>query len=177
MSEQQVLDCEPSQDLGCLGGWIGAALLWIKSHDITTEDCWPYDGRLGFCTIHTCAWRRKFKIKEVMAVYPVGSEEAFAWAVARQPVAVTISANETNLQFYNKSSGVYTGPCTGELNHAVVVVGYTRDAISGMDCWILKNSWGPKWGDNGFFYMRKGADGRNGLCGIVKANGFYPVPF
>jgi len=50
--------------------------------------------------------------------------------------------------------------------HAVELVGFTNDH------WILKNSWGPGWGDNGYFYMRKGVN----TCGIETYHTFYPKP-
>ena len=45
------------------------------------------------------------------------------------------------------------------VNHAVTFVGYGRK--NGVDVWVMKNSWGAGWGDNGFFYVRRG---RNDYC-------------
>ncbi|KAG8043833.1 hypothetical protein GUJ93_ZPchr0458g22485 [Zizania palustris] len=181
LSEQQVLDCDDDLDqYGCKGGQEKDALLWIKKKfGIVTEVTYPYKAR-SLHIIPECRYnfaknaRRVGRMSTVMEVYPAGSEAALTTAVARQPVAVGIEAN-ANMQFYNNTSGIYTGPCGTKLNHAVVVVGYGRDNVNGVDYWIVKNSWGSDWGQDGFFLMRKGADGPNGLCGIVRESGVYPI--
>ena len=47
-------------------------------------------------------------------------------------------------------------------NHVVVIVGYGREETSGQNFWTVKNSWGPDWGESGFFRIRRGSD----ECGI-----------
>jgi C1A family cysteine protease len=59
--------------------------------------------------------------------------------------------------FFHYVSGVYhhtTGGVQG--GHCVCVVGYDDT----QSCWICKNSWGPAWGENGFFRIKYGD------CGI-----------
>ncbi len=46
---------------------------------------------------------------------------------------------------------------TGWINHAVTVAGYHDDpAVEGGGYWIVKNSWGVLWGDDGYGYIRYG---------------------
>ena len=51
------------------------------------------------------------------------------------------------------------------MNHAVLAVGYGTDD-SGMDYWVVKNSWGTSWGDKGFFKIERGVN----MCGIADCN-------
>jgi hypothetical protein len=102
----------------------------------------------------------------------VRGEPQLKTVVLRTPLVVLIDANGAIFQHYK--GGIYQGPCTTKLNHAVVLVGYGVRKSDGVEYWSLKNSWGEKWGLSGFFYMRRGADGEAGLCGVA-LKGVYPV--
>ncbi|KAL5213947.1 hypothetical protein ABZP36_003099 [Zizania latifolia] len=173
LSEQEIVDCDRAgsvNQLGCKGGWPIKALEWVKAKGgVITEDAYPYVGQQQQCKTNA-AGRRVGKISAVRRLQ-AASEVVLAGAVARQPIIVGINSGG-NLQHYK--SGVYTGPCTTKANHAVVAVGYANN-VNGVDYWIVKNSWGQTWGQNGFFFMRKGANGRYGLCGIVSVGGVYPA--
>ncbi|KAM7520438.1 hypothetical protein LguiB_019400 [Lonicera macranthoides] len=93
---------------------------------------------------------------------PAYSEISLEKAVAHQPVSVAIEASGRALQLY--SSGVFTGTCGTALDHGVVVVGYGEE--NGVDYWIVRNSWGISWGENGYFRMERNV-GFTGKCGIA----------
>ena len=57
--------------------------------------------------------------------------------------------------------------CGTSLNHGVLVVGYEEDY------WIVKNSWGPEWGEEGYVRIRFEEEGP-GICGINK-DASYPT--
>ena len=61
------------------------------------------------------------------------------------PVAIAISAD--NWEYYG--SGVFSCPQNSQINHAVLLVGYTPTY------WIVKNSWGPRFGINGYIYITR----------------------
>lgn len=75
--------------------------------------------------------------------------DALLAAVTIRPVAVGISASSTVFQFYK--TGVISDAvgCGTAINHAVVIVGYGSTS-TGQPYWIIKNSWGIYWGDNGY---------------------------
>ena len=55
-----------------------------------------------------------------------------------------------------------------DVNHAVLAVGYGTDKETGMDYWLIKNSWGTDWGMSGFFKMERGVN----MCGIAMCNSY-----
>jgi C1A family cysteine protease len=81
-------------------------------------------------------------------------------ALGNGPVSVAIEADQMAFQSY--TSGVITSGCGTNLDHGVLAVGY--GTLDGEDFFLVKNSWGPSWGDQG--YVRIGA---NNQCGILNA--------
>ncbi|RHN47042.1 putative fruit bromelain [Medicago truncatula] len=74
-------------------------------------------------------------------------------------------------RFY--SSGISTGECGTQGNHAVTIVGYGT-SNDGTKYWLVKNSWGTSWGEKGYIRMKRDIDAKEGLCGIAM-NAFYPI--
>jgi len=71
-------------------------------------------------------------------------------AVAKGPVSVAIEADKLVFQSY--TSGIISSTkCGTTLDHGVLVVGYGTQA--GQDYWLMKNSWGPTWGEKGYFKL------------------------
>lgn len=93
----------------------------------------------------------------------ISSDETEMAAAVAASGPVSVALNAQTLQFYKK--GVYKPMfCNPKaLDHAVLVVGYGTDA--GSDYWTVKNSWGAKWGEDGFFRILRG----KGTCGINTA--------
>lgn len=78
------------------------------------------------------------------------------------PVAVTIQTGH-QFVFSAGNSVILDKGCDGYSKHSVLIVGYGT-TVTGEEYWIIKNSFGPYWGDNGFGYM---ARNRNNSCAIV----------
>ncbi|KAE9461941.1 hypothetical protein C3L33_06153, partial [Rhododendron williamsianum] len=102
---------------------------------------------------------------------PKNNEKALLQAVANQPVSVAIDFSASDFQFY--SSGVYNGTCGTMLNHGVTAVGYGTSG-DGTKYWLVKNSYGSGWGDNGYIKMKRDVAAKEGLCGIAM-EASYPV--
>ena len=164
LSEQELVDCDTSgEDQGCNGGLMDDAFKFIEQNKgLTTESNYPYQGTDGTCNRNK-AGHPAAKINGYEDV-PANNEKALQKAVAHQPVAVAIDAGGFEFQFY--SSGVFTGECGTDLDHGVAAVGYgTSD--DGLKYWLVKNSWGTEWGEEGYIRMQKDVAEKEGLCGIA----------
>mgnify|MGYP001409031745 CR=1 FL=1 len=65
-------------------------------------------------------------------------------------------------------SGIYSDlDCGTQLDHGVLVVGYGYDREFDMKYWIIKNSWGNQWGENGYIRIQRDIEDDRGLCGIA----------
>lgn len=163
LSEQNLVDCSgPQGNKGCDGGSMGQAFEYIIGNKgIDTEQSYPYQGKeLGVC---------KFSRASVGAtctgyvLLPPGNEASLMLAVATVgPVSVAIDSSQKS--FFTYKSGVYNEPnCSPiKLNHAVLVIGYGTE--NGLDYWLVKNSWGPTWGNQGYIKMIRN---KNNQCGIA----------
>ncbi|XP_031123963.1 zingipain-2 [Ipomoea triloba] len=169
LSEQELIDCDKSYNSGCEGGLMDYAYEFVvKNKGIDTEDDYPYKGKDNTCN------NNKLK-KHVVTIdgytdVPSGNEKKLLQAVASQPVSVGICGSERAFQLY--SGGVFTGPCSTDLDHAVLIVGY--DSENGDDYWIVKNSWGTSWGIKGYMYMQRNTGTPEGMCGI-NTLASYPI--
>nr|CAD1834892.1 unnamed protein product [Ananas comosus var. bracteatus] len=164
LSEQQVLDCSDGGD--CSGGSRLKAFRYIVANKgLTTEANYPYKASKGVCD----------KTKESdHAAYITGcrlvtrnNEAKLMKAVNNQPVAVAVNAGP----WKHYTSGIFDKDCPPDVNHCAAIVGYGEE--SGKKYWILKNSYGPKWGESGYIRIAKDVAAKEGLCGIAKAP-LYP---
>lgn len=160
LSAQNLLDCSSIIN-DCDGGYVDFAFSYIISNGgIDTERSYPYEGVEDICRFDP------FNIGATEYSYTAiyGSEDSLELAVGIVgPVSVNIDASQPSFQLYE--SGVYDEEdcSTWYVNHALVVVGYDTDMWDG-DYWIVKNSWGTDWGQDGYIWMSKDKDNQ---CGIA----------
>lgn len=173
LSEQELLDCTSFWNYGCDGGSHVEALDWIyRNGGVTMESLYPYNAIKGDCN------SEKYDTYTVTVdnyvCIPPNNEALLLEAVASVPVAVAVDASPVDFMLY--SSGIITQEflglsCGENLTHAMLVVGYGSE--DGLDYWILKNSWGTDWGENGYMRLQRNVDIEGkGVCGINRDAAF-----
>jgi len=162
LSEQNLVDCSTAEgNEGCNGGLMTSAFDYIKKNKgIDTEASYPYTATGP----NAC----KFKPADIGSTITTytniasGSESDLVAKITEGPVSVAIDASHSSFQLY--TSGVYYEPaCSATaLDHGVLAVGYGTDGTK--DIYIVKNSWGTSWGNQGYIEMSRN---RNNNCGIA----------
>lgn len=179
LSEQQLVDCDNvkngGSNLGCKGGDMDKAFEWVgQNNGLCTELAYPYVSgtvqKSEPCQ-KTCSTVSGSAVSQFVDVQHK-SDSKMMEALAKQPVAIAIEADQKEFQLYK--SGVFTGACGTNLDHGVLAVGY--GTLDGQDYYLVKNSWGTGWGDKGYIYLGRG-DSYNsgqGQCGIL-LGASYPL--
>jgi len=171
-AEQELVDCAGVAygSFGCNGGQMTGAFRYVKTNGQHTWTQYPYTAKNGACIAKTLGaatvWVNNF------STIASGDNDALAASAASQPTSVAIEADTTVFQSYK--SGILNSPACGtNLDHGVLVVGYGSQ--SGQDYWIVKNSWGPSWGENGYIRIAKQSGSGSGICGIALSASFAVV--
>ena len=141
---QAILDCTPNT-YGCMGGLMENVFGYDHSFPVGYE----YSGKASTCNVGDEGVRAISHVEVDLEV-----EEALPYMIHKWgPVAVAIDFSK---QHRYKGGVIKREDCKDDPHHAVLVVGYTPEY------WILKNSMGTKWGDNGYAYVERGAQ----ACGL-----------
>jgi len=174
LSEQQLVDCARYRwgNNGCEGGLQKFAFNYVEVNAMCTEAEYNYTGKnslFTFCKAASCS--KPGLPSNVLAGYKLvdSNETALMSAIAQQPVAVSIEADQDIFKHY--SSGILQGKgCGDELDHAVLAVGYGID--NGVKYWKVKNSWAEDWGEAGYVRITRSTTDE---CGILDGPPLYPV--
>jgi cathepsin L len=183
LSEQNLVDCSrPEGNMGCNGGLMDQAFQYIHDQDgIDSEQSYEYEMRDD----QPCRYKESNKAGDDVGFIdiPQFSESHLKHALATQgPVSIAIDAGNRSFQFY--SHGVYYEPrCSStQLDHGVLAVGYGdfKEEMPGSEeakkehtkYWLVKNSWGSEWGDEGYIRIARDADNH---CGVATAASFPQV--
>lgn len=145
------------------------AFEFSEKHGLCTEASYAYTAKDGTCQASCTEGIPKGGVTGYKDVES-GDMSALMEAVAKGPVSVAIEADQMAFQLYK--SGVLSGKCGSKLDHGVLLVGYGTEG--GKEFWLVKNSWGPAWGEEGFIKLLRGDKSTAGECGILSQPS-YPV--
>jgi len=163
LSEQELVDCD-SRDAGCNGGLMeNAYKTLLEIGGLESEKDYGYDGADEACKFN----RSKVAVRVSGGLeMPTNETQMAQWLFKNGPIAVGLNAFA--MQFY--WGGVSNPPsllCSPSgIDHGVLIVGFgvhtTRWLQRVQPYWIIKNSWGASWGENGYYRLYRG----DGVCGI-----------
>jgi C1A family cysteine protease len=173
LSEEQLVECAGLKygSMGCSGGIMEGAFNYVIEHGQCSDSSYPYTsgtGESGSCK--SCS--SVAHMSSCSDVKP-NDQISLKGALAQQPVSVAISADTRVFQSY--TSGIITSSsCYTSLDHGVLAVGYGTE--NGIEYYLVKNSWGESWGDNGYVKIGR-SDSTNdaGICGIAMDASFPSV--
>ncbi|CAD5232416.1 unnamed protein product [Bursaphelenchus xylophilus] len=160
LSEQSAISCTYNvsayrYNQGCNGGWSDTVIQYASDYGLPTEQQYPYvsgkDAQVSYCQALPVAVKPNY-----VFTIPPNNEENMALAIYTwKPMVSYIDASP--LQYYQGGVLDAAEPASGwVINHAVLTVGYGEE--NGVPYWIIKNSWGPAWGEAGFVRIRRGTN-------------------
>ena len=165
LSEQQFVDCDTTS-YGCNGGWQYAAFEYAEKTAEELESDYTYHAVDGTCK--DSQYTGQVTVQTYSNV-PANSVDQLKAAIAKAPTSVTIEADQFVFQGY--TGGILDSTACGtNLDHAVVAVGYGTE--NGQEYYLVRNSWGASWGDQG--YIKIAAVEGPGICGI-QMQSLYPA--
>ena len=188
LSEQELVDCS-LEDFGCNGGLMDTAYNYvIDSNGLHSSKDYPYIAVNGECMSNCCSEYNNYikennidlpmkkihrkvpgsKLYEYRFMNPESVDD-IKKSLQNGPIAIALDANSFLFRFYESGVIDLDPEYSNRLNHAVMLVGFGED--EGGEHWIIQNSWGSGWGDNGFVKLRI-KDGLGTL--LCQIYGVYP---
>ena len=161
LSQQQVTACAPNpQDCGGFGGCQGStaelAFEYVINNGLTQEWQYPYtaySGTTGNCTVGQQSWIKLSGYTKLLQNDQAAVMDALAQV---GPLAVNVDASSWS----DYESGIFNGCDFANnitIDHVVQLVGYGTDVDLKLDYWIVRNSWSPFYGENGFIRVLRTA--------------------
>jgi len=179
-SVQELLNCVPNPREcggkgGCEGATVELAMGYVQRSGLSATSEVPYAARTGLCSKSAGLLEKETSLSSLLdddagnagasigmtgfQVLPSNKYMPLLQAVASGPVAVSVAADAWSLY----DSGIFDGSCGNIVDHAVTLFGYGKQG--GENYWIVKNSWGGNWGENGYIRLLR-HENEESFCGI-----------
>ena len=156
-AEQQLIDCGYGKygARGCHATLFEAYAKWIVNYNIslTHETNHPYVNRRSTCPRNLPPYNLGARVTDYVHRNEEDSDEEELKQMVFKHGAVVAGVHAGGAwKLYG--GGIFDEPCRKDINHAVTVVGYGTE--DGKDYWLIKNSWGIEWGEQGYIRLRRG---------------------
>jgi len=159
-SEQHMVNCARAkgfsggiEDAGsCRGGYMHMVFDYLEEEGIALEESVPYQQKDLTCEPGKATGHKVAAWGFVDQFSTVPKTDTLKESICKYgPAAVAVHVNES---FKMYAGGVYDENVGGQVNHAVVIVGW--DDLRG--AWLVRNSWGSWWGEDGYMWIEYGAN-------------------
>ncbi len=129
---------------------------WIlanKNGELVSEASYPYVSGGG--TAPACDAGKGTNAAKITGHYNIYHDEdqMKTWIATNGPLSLAVDASAWQMYM----GGVMTTCGGSQLDHGVLIVGYTFESVS-TPYWIFKNSWGASWGEAGYIYIAFGSN-------------------
>ncbi|XP_052103430.1 uncharacterized peptidase C1-like protein F26E4.3 isoform X1 [Mytilus californianus] len=180
LSPQHLISCNVKGQLGCEGGYLDKAWWFLRKNGIVTDSCYPYESgstnNAGFCKMRksknyrnvTCPNSGEELLEKILHSTPPyrirsNEREIMMEIMKNGPVQAILKVKE---DFFMYKSGVYSYSRIQPDNmahddkgyHSIRIIGWgVERQSSGVELkyWVCANSWGPSWGENGYFKISR----------------------
>ncbi|XP_025074129.1 uncharacterized peptidase C1-like protein F26E4.3 isoform X2 [Pogonomyrmex barbatus] len=172
LSAQHLLSCNNRGQQGCRGGYLDRAWLFMRRFGLVDEECYPWTGKNNQCrlrkrsNLNAAGCRNppnplRTELYKVGPAYRLGNETDIMQEILTSgPVQATMKVYQ---DFFVYKSGIYRHTRSAELHdsgyHSVRIIGWGEEPRSyrgPLKYWLVANSWGENWGENGLFKIQRG---------------------
>ncbi|XP_076297531.1 putative peptidase C1-like protein F26E4.3 [Lasioglossum baleicum] len=174
LSPQHLLSCNNRGQRGCDGGHLDRAWMFMRKFGLVEESCYPWTGSSEQCNLRKRTNLRgagcpaasnplRTELYKVGPAYRLGNETDIMQEILTSgPVQATLRVYQ---DFFSYESGVYKRSAFAEPYesgyHSVRIIGWGEEQSSRgspVKYWLVMNSWGRHWGEDGLFRIERGTD-------------------
>jgi len=165
LSAQHITSCTPNPlqcggSGGCQGSIPQLGFAYTQLFGLVTEKDYPYTATTGTCDYDANSMDAMATLRGYETLPRNDYESVMNHLATVGPLSVAVDASRWSAY----GGGVFDG-CSYdkniEINHAVQLVGYGTDSKDG-DYWIVRNSWGSRWGEDGYIRLKRESETKCG---------------